>query len=117
MNSLEFFRTGDVALSADDSGLITLYNTTEARSPFLPCSLSSITTQINCRKFGASNVKFTHHNNGILVASSLLNKFDSMASLAPHNIDSIRYLSMHDHTYLMAFHGHTDMYERSPQFI
>lgn len=55
---------------------------------------------IECKKYGASCVQFTHHSKSVLLASHNGNRN------SPHS--TIRYLSLHDNAYIRTFQGHTD---------
>jgi len=74
-------------VTAYDDGTVLIYDTLEAK----------VKTKIYCRKYGMGNVRFTHHPSAIIGSSTRCN-FDF----------SIRYLSLHDYTYIREFRGHND---------
>jgi len=87
INSMDFFHNGEHLVVANDEGTILLCDALEGR----------IINKLFAKKYGINNVCWTHHSTAI-VGSSTLNKYDS----------SIRYLSIHDNTYLREYRGHTD---------
>jgi COMPASS component SWD2 len=88
INSLDFFHNGEHLVAANDEGTVLLIDPLEGR----------VVNKFYAKKFGIANVCWTHHPTAI-VGSSTLNKFDC----------SIRYLSLHDNTYLREYKGHTDV--------
>jgi len=86
-NSMDYFANGESLVTAFDDGTVLLYDAIEAK----------VKTKIYCRKYGMGNVKFTHHPSAIIGSSTRCN-FDF----------SIRYLSLHDYTYIREFRGHND---------
>lgn len=84
INSIDFHRVQDLALTAGDDDAIHLYDTlTGARKK-------------TCfsKKYGVSNAVFTHHPSAILYASTRGGNH------------ALRYLSLHDNKYLRYFNGH-----------
>eukprot|EP00727_Mastigamoeba_balamuthi_P008891 m51a1_g4624 putative wd repeat-containing protein 82-like (450) ;mRNA; r:312107-314398 len=86
VNSLDFSDDGDLLVSSGDDETIRVYEIssgTKHRTVF-------------SKKYGVDLVKFTHHNSSVICASK--NGWD----------ESLRYLSLHDNTYLRYFKGHRD---------
>ncbi|KAH7387381.1 hypothetical protein KP509_16G020200 [Ceratopteris richardii] len=86
INSLDFHRTEDLLVTASDDESIRLYNIANA----------TMTKMVHSKKYGVSQICFTHHVNAVLYASK--NDWD----------DSLRYLSLYDNRYLRYFKGHND---------
>lgn len=84
INSLDFHRVHDLAVTAGDDDAIHLYDTLSGSRKKTCFS----------KKYGVSNAVFTHHTNAILYASTR------------GNDHSLRYLSLHDNKYLRYFPGH-----------
>lgn len=84
INSLDFHRVHDLAVTAGDDDAIHLYDTLSGSRKKTCFS----------KKYGVSNAVFTHHTNAILYAST-------------RGTDhALRYLSLHDNKYLRYFPGH-----------
>lgn len=59
------------------------------------------------RKYGLSHIRYMHHRNNILHASTRLPSSEPADAI---KANAIRYHSTHDNKYLMYFHGHTARY-------
>lgn len=86
INSISYHHDGEYLVTSSDDDAIRLYSVENATK----------TKTINVKQHGADCVRFTHHRNAVVCASS---NGDSHA---------IRYLSLHDNAYLAVFEGHTD---------
>ncbi|KAK9813206.1 hypothetical protein WJX72_010567 [[Myrmecia] bisecta] len=85
VNSLDFHRTEDLLVTAGDDDSIHVYNTSTGQAQ----------RNLFSKKYGVSNICFTHHPQAVIHAS---NKGSEHA---------VRYLSLHDNRYLRYFRGHT----------
>jgi hypothetical protein len=84
---MDFYKDGETLISANDDGIVQLYNTFEARyrdicltfylllliSEFemiflLACF--SITRKLQCKDYGVDLIRFTHHQNAVICASN-----------------------------------------------
>lgn len=86
INSMDFHRTEDFLVTASDDESIRLYDTANA----------TLLKTIHSRKYGVSQICYTHHTSAVLFASK--NDWD----------DSLRYLSLYDNRFLRYFKGHHD---------
>lgn len=86
VNSIDCFRDGTIAAVGGESDLLCVYN----------CVEGSLQTTIKCREIGVDCVRFTHNPNAVLHASR--NGWD----------ETVRYLALHDQTYIRYFRGHRD---------
>jgi len=86
INSLDFFKDGELLITSSDDESMNLYNCTEGKKKKVVYS----------KKYGVDLVRFTHHPNTVICASK--NEWD----------ESLRYLSLHDNKYLRYFKGHRD---------
>ncbi|KAH0553103.1 hypothetical protein GP486_006709 [Trichoglossum hirsutum] len=84
ITSLDFDDTGELLVAACNDETIQLYN----------CKEGKLNKVLPSKKYGAHLARFTHHQQGVLYAST---KVD----------DTIRYLSTHDNVFLRYFKGHT----------
>lgn len=84
INSIDFHRVHDLAVTAGDDDAIHLYDTLSGSRKKTCFS----------KKYGVSNAVFTHHTNAILYASTR------------GSDHALRYLSLHDNKYLRYFPGH-----------
>lgn len=82
--SLDFDSTGEFLLAARTDSTIQLFNT----------KAGAHAKELKSQKYGAALARFTHHSTSIIYAST---KVD----------DGIRYLSMHDNSFIRYFRGHT----------
>ncbi|KAF2723697.1 WD repeat-containing protein-like protein [Polychaeton citri CBS 116435] len=83
--SIDFNDSGEFLLLARTDDTIQLYNT----------KAGAHAKEMKSQKYGNALARFTHHDTSILYAST---KVD----------DGIRYLSMHDNSFIKYFRGHTD---------
>eukprot|EP01118_Nematostelium_gracile_P020535 TRINITY_DN9983_c0_g1_i1.p1 TRINITY_DN9983_c0_g1~~TRINITY_DN9983_c0_g1_i1.p1 ORF type:complete len:354 (-),score=88.68 TRINITY_DN9983_c0_g1_i1:5-961(-) len=86
INSLDFYKDGELLITSSDDESMALYSCTEGKR----------TRMIYSKKYGVDLVRFTHHPNTVICASK--NEWD----------ESLRYLSLHDNKYLRYFKGHRD---------
>ncbi|GAQ87438.1 Transducin/WD40 repeat-like superfamily protein [Klebsormidium nitens] len=86
INSLDFHRTEDRLVTASDDEAIRLYDTANAKW----------LKTIHSKKYGVDKIVFTHHRDSVLYSSK--NGWD----------ESLRYLSLHNNSYLRYFKGHRD---------
>lgn len=85
INSLDYDDTGNFLVSASEDESIGIYS----------CSSGKLNNTIYSKKYGCSNVKFTHKATNIIYTST-------------KGEDAIRYMSLHDNKYLRYFKGHTN---------
>lgn len=76
-------------VSATNDGTLRLYD----------CISPNKLKTIFCKKYGINLVRFTHHSNAVICASTNSHQFGE---------DVLRYLSLHDNKYLRYFRGHSD---------
>eukprot|EP01116_Phalansterium_solitarium_P010977 TRINITY_DN26586_c0_g1_i1.p1 TRINITY_DN26586_c0_g1~~TRINITY_DN26586_c0_g1_i1.p1 ORF type:complete len:324 (+),score=41.99 TRINITY_DN26586_c0_g1_i1:64-972(+) len=86
INSLDFYKDGELLVTSGDDEAINLYNT----------NTGAVQKTIMSKKYGVDLIRFTHHNNTVICASK--NSWDQ----------SLRYLSLHDNRYLRYFKGHRE---------
>lgn len=84
INGLDFNASGELLITSADDESLHLYNIGDGK----------LKKTVFAKKYGASHVRFTHHDNSVLLASKNTND------------ESIRYLSLHDNRYLRYFKGH-----------
>ena len=83
--SIDFNDSGEFLLLSRTDDTIQLFNT----------KAGAHAKELKSQKYGSALAKFTHHDTSIIYAST---KVD----------DGIRYLSMHDNSFIRYFKGHTD---------
>ena len=86
INTLCYSKDGEILVTSSHDASISTYN----------CHTGTKQKTIYSKKYGANLVRFTHHHNAIVYASSI--GWD----------ESIRYLSLHDNSYVRYFKGHRD---------
>jgi len=87
INGMDYTATGEWLITSSDDESLHLYN----------CISAQCKKTVLSRRYGVSQVRFTHHSNAVIVASKNSgNNWD----------DTIRYLSLHDNKYLRFFRGH-----------
>lgn len=84
-SSIDFDDSGEFLLLSRSDDTIQLFNT----------KAGAHAKELKSQKYGSNLARFTHHSTSILYAST---KVD----------DGIRYLSMHDNSFIRYFRGHTD---------
>ncbi|CAM9769650.1 unnamed protein product [Chrysoparadoxa australica] len=87
VTSLDFHEAGELCVTANSDNSVTLINAVEGK----------IRKLAHSRKYGAGVVKYTHHEQSVLLTSNGTN--------GDH---AIRYLSLYDHAFVRFFEGHTD---------
>eukprot|EP00164_Ancoracysta_twista_P018016 GFYU01030951.1.p1 GENE.GFYU01030951.1~~GFYU01030951.1.p1 ORF type:complete len:328 (-),score=66.53 GFYU01030951.1:330-1313(-) len=87
INCMDFSRDGELLVTTSDDESIHVYN----------CGSGMPTKTVLSRKYGVGGVRFTHHKDAVITAS----KNDGWD-------ESLRYLSLHDNSYLRYFKGHRD---------
>lgn len=83
--SVDFDDSGEFLLLSRSDDTIQLFNT----------KAGAHAKELKSQKYGSALARFTHHSTSIIYASTKLD-------------DGIRYLSMHDNSFLRYFRGHTD---------
>ena len=83
--SIDFDDTGEFLLLSRSDDTIQLFNT----------KAGAHAKELKSQKYGSALARFTHNSTSIIYAST---KVD----------DGIRYLSMHDNSFIRYFRGHTD---------
>merc|ERR1711907_614080 len=84
INAIDFSSNGEHCVTSANDQLISLYN----------CVDGSLEKQLPAKKYGASQIRFTHDSKSVIHASNV------------EWSDDIRYLSLHDLRYLRYFKGH-----------
>jgi len=84
INAIDFSSNGELCVTSANDQLISVYN----------CVDGSQEKQLPAKKYGASQIRFTHDNKSVIHASNV------------EWSDDIRYLSLHDLRYLRYFKGH-----------
>eukprot|EP01084_Bolivina_argentea_P233075 392627_1 len=79
-------------LDIDASGRFLCTTSTDNCIRLYDCLDGKVKKTIECKKYGASSVHFTHHSKAILLASPKDN--------------TIKYHSLHDNAYIRTFVGH-----------
>ncbi|CAM9318624.1 unnamed protein product [Choristocarpus tenellus] len=87
VTSMDFHEEGELCVTANKDRSITLINAVEGR----------IRKTVHCQKYGTGVVRYTHHDQTILVSSE--------TGGSDH---AVRYLSLYDNQFLRFFQGHTD---------
>ncbi|KAF2745009.1 WD repeat-containing protein-like protein [Sporormia fimetaria CBS 119925] len=85
VTSLDFDDTGELAIIARDDDTLQLYN----------CAEGKHAKELKSQKYGVHLARFSHHAQSVIYAST---KID----------DTIRFLSVHDNSFIRYFKGHTD---------
>ncbi|KAK4505588.1 hypothetical protein PRZ48_003551 [Zasmidium cellare] len=83
------------SIDFDDSGEFLLLSRTDDTIQLFNTKAGAYAKELKSQKYGSALARFTHHSTSIIYAST---KMD----------DGIRYLSMHDNSFLRYFRGHTD---------
>lgn len=83
INSISYSDSGEWLISCSNDDSMNLYD----------CFEGKFKNTFFSKKYGCSSVSFTHSNNCIIHASTMIN-------------DSIKYLSLYDNKYLRYFNGH-----------
>ncbi|CAM9675200.1 unnamed protein product [Ectocarpus sp. 4 AP-2014] len=87
VTSMDFHEDGELCVAANSDKSVTLINAVEGRKR----------KTIHTQKYGCGVVRYTHHDQTVLVSSD--------ADGADH---AVRYLSLYDNRFLRFFTGHTD---------
>eukprot|EP01084_Bolivina_argentea_P297327 512206_1 len=87
VTSIDFHENGELCVTSDADDSITLINALEGK----------IRKTIYSKKYGANVVRYTHHDQSVLVSST-----------SSSSGNAIRYLSLYDNSWLRVFNGHTD---------
>ncbi|EME48039.1 hypothetical protein DOTSEDRAFT_167575 [Dothistroma septosporum NZE10] len=82
------------SIDFDDSGEFLLLSRTDDTIQLFNTKAGAHAKELKSQKYGSALARFTHHSTSILYAST---KID----------DGIRYLSMHDNSFIRYFRGHT----------
>ncbi|KAI7613438.1 hypothetical protein KC319_g20094, partial [Hortaea werneckii] len=85
--------TAYTSLDFDDSGEFLLASRTDDTIQLFNTKAGAHAKELKSQKYGSALARFTHHSTSILYAST---KVD----------DGIRYLSMHDNSFIRYFRGH-----------
>lgn len=85
VTSLDFDDTGELALVSRDDETLQIYN----------CKEGKHAKELKSQKYGVHLARFSHHSQNIIYAST---KVD----------DTIRYLAVHDNSFVRYFRGHKD---------
>lgn len=83
------------SIDFDDSGEFLLLSRTDDTIQLFNTKAGAHAKELKSQKYGSALARFTHHSTSIIYAST---KVD----------DGIRYLSMHDNSFIRYFKGHTD---------
>eukprot|EP01083_Nonionella_stella_P022904 63311_1 len=94
VNGLDLDATGRWLVTTSTDHCVRLYDCLEPKRRKV----------IECKKYSASCVQFSHHSKSVLLATHNGTNQNEMNS--NHNV--IRYLSLHDNAYIGSFYGHTD---------
>ncbi|KJX95078.1 WD repeat-containing protein [Zymoseptoria brevis] len=86
--------TSYTSIDFDDSGEFILLSRTDDTIQLFNTKAGAHAKELKSHKYGSALARFTHHSTSILYAST---KID----------DGIRYLSMHDNSFIRYFKGHT----------
>lgn len=86
--------TAYTSIDFDDSGEFLLLSRTDATIQLFNTKAGAHAKELKSQKYGSALARFTHHSTSIIYAST---KVD----------DGIRYLSMHDNSFIRYFRGHT----------
>lgn len=86
ITSLDFDDSGELALLARDDETLQIYN----------CKEGKHAKELKSQKYGVHLARFSHYSQSIIYAST---KVD----------DTIRFLSVHDNSFIRYFRGHTDL--------
>ncbi|CAM9697235.1 unnamed protein product, partial [Phaeothamnion confervicola] len=86
IRSMDFHESGQLLVTANEENSISVINMVEGR----------LKKTIHCQKYGAGIVRYTHHNQSVLVTSTV------------GNDHAVRYLSLYDNAFLRFYRGHTD---------
>lgn len=88
-------KTSVTSLDFDDTGELAIFSRTDDTIQIYNCKEGKHAKELKSQKYGVHLVRFTHHAQSILYAST---KVDN----------AVRYLSTHDNSYLRYFKGHTE---------
>ena len=83
------------SIDFDDSGEFLLLSRTYDTIQLFNTKAGAHAKELKSQKYGSALARFTHHSTSIIYASTRVD-------------DGIRYLSMHDNTFIRYFRGHTD---------
>lgn len=86
--------TAYTSIDFDDSGEFMLLSRTDDTIQLFNTKAGAWAKELKSQKYGSTLARFTHHSTSIIYAST---KVD----------DGIRYLSMHDNSFIRYFRGHT----------
>ncbi|KAK4546354.1 hypothetical protein LTR36_002031 [Oleoguttula mirabilis] len=86
--------TAYTSIDFDDSGEFMLLSRTDDTIQLFNTKAGAHAKELKSQKYGSALARFTHHSTSIIYAST---KVD----------DGIRYLSMHDNSFIRYFRGHT----------
>lgn len=86
--------TAYTSIDFDDSGEFMLLSRTDDTIHLFNTKAGAYAKELKSQKYGSALARFTHHSQSIIYAST---KVD----------DGIRYLSMHDNSFIRYFRGHT----------
>ncbi|KAF1826901.1 histone H3 methyltransferase complex and RNA cleavage factor II complex, subunit SWD2 [Dissoconium aciculare CBS 342.82] len=87
--------TSYTSIDFDDSGEFLLLSRTDATIQLFNTWAGAHAKELKSQKYGSALARFTHHSTSIIYASTTVD-------------DGIRYLSMHDNSFIRYFRGHTD---------
>eukprot|EP00201_Polytomella_parva_P019404 CAMPEP_0175040554 /NCGR_PEP_ID=MMETSP0052_2-20121109/1338_1 /TAXON_ID=51329 ORGANISM="Polytomella parva, Strain SAG 63-3" /NCGR_SAMPLE_ID=MMETSP0052_2 /ASSEMBLY_ACC=CAM_ASM_000194 /LENGTH=233 /DNA_ID=CAMNT_0016302799 /DNA_START=109 /DNA_END=807 /DNA_ORIENTATION=- len=93
INSLDFFESDDLLVTASDDDAIRLYNV----------STGVLLDTFYSRKYGVQNITFTHSPDCVIMSSK---ESKSVPSAQAQDVHVIRYMSLHTNTFKRYFKGH-----------
>ena len=124
INSLDFHRVEDLMVAAGDDDSMHVYDISVRFGPFPPRKITAPSPasaapgtdaaaasqtglaikHLHSKKYGVGSVRFTHHPNALIYASKPKGAVPAGQAAQAH---ALRYLSMHNDSFLRYFVGHT----------
>jgi COMPASS component SWD2 len=102
VTSLDFDDSGELAIVARDDETLQIYN----------CKEGKHAKELKSQKYGVHLARFSHHAQSIIYASTKVDGIPCyslrLTALSNHFADTIRFLSVHDNSFIRYFKGHTD---------